>query len=452
MQELLRESFSTVSLELEIPPPSIKSVLSTAQIFADDGIKGPLDLKGDGLRRAVVFAILRTYVEFVAEQEFREAQKRAQQPVPADGNAPPVDEENQVKRKLPSYLLLFEEPELFLHPDAQRILFDALRVFSEKHHVVVTTHSPLFLGPEATATFVRLSKTKAEGVQKPFTQAKPVNITLAAKDAFQVICFENNNAAFFSKRIVLVEGDSDMIVFPHIARLLNPDWQCSKHSVAFARIQGKGNIRRYRSFFDTFGVRVFVIGDLDVLNEGFEHLDPDDELKALHQSLNNEISRVIAAAGQAPAPKAKAVKDARDKTALPKLWEKVREARAAVEKDSNLFPQFDAAVADFFAWEQKYQRREALEKTEDAALAIAKAKLLAALRRNGIFILEKGDIETYYPDGIVGSDKPSKAQNFCAIVTTKEQALGCCREVICPETNVKRPEFEFILGAIFKID
>lgn len=450
MQELLRESFATVSLELEIPPPSIKSVLSTAQIVADDGVKGPLDLKGDGLRRAVVFAILRTYVECVAEQEFREAKKQGPQPVPADGKAPLVDEEKQLKRKLPSYLLLFEEPELFLHPDAQRILFDALRVFSEKHHVVVTTHSPLFLGPEATATFVRLSKTKAEGVPKPFTNAKPVKITLAAKDAFQVICFENNNAAFFSKRVVLVEGDSDLIVFPHVARLLNQDWLCSKHSVSFARIQGKGNIRRYRSFFDAFGVRVFVIGDLDILNEGFEHLDPDDELKTLHHNLNNEISRVIATAGPAPSPKAKAIEEAHDRITLPKLWEKVREARAAVEKDPTLFQQLDATVIDFFAWEQKYQRREALEKADDGDLAAAKNNLLAALRRNGIFILEKGDIESYYPGAIAGGDKPSKAQSFCALVTTREKALECCREVTCPETGVRKSEFEFILGTIFE--
>lgn len=449
MQELLRESFSTVSLELEIPPPSIKSVLSTAQLLADDGIRGPLDLKGDGLRRAVVFAILRTYVEFVAEKEFREEKKLAEQ-VAAAGGAQPVAEENQINPKLPSYLLLFEEPELFLHPDAQRILFDALRVFSEKHHVVVTTHSPLFLGPEATATFVRLSKTKVEGVPKPFTQARPVNITLEAKDAFQIICFENNNAAFFSKRVVLVEGDSDMIVFPHVARLLNKDWQCSKHSVAFARIQGKGNIRRYRSFFDTFGVCVFVIGDLDILNEGFEHFDPNDELKTLHQDLNKEISRVIAAAGPAAAPNAKAVKDAHDRTALPKLWEKVREARCAADEDPTLFPQFDAAVADFFAWEQKYHRREALKKAEDAGLATAKAKLLAALRRNRIFILEKGDIESYYPAAVPNGDKPSKAQSFCTIVTTREKAVECCNEITCPETGAKKPEFEFILGSIFE--
>ncbi len=451
MQELLRESFASVSLELEIPPPSIKSVLSTAQLLADDGVKGPLDLKGDGLRRAVVFAILRTYVEFVAEKEFRDAKKLAEQAVETGGEAPPVNADNQANPKLPSYLLLFEEPELFLHPDAQRILFDALSVFSGKHHVVVTTHSPLFLGPQATATFVRLSKTKLDGVQKPYTQAKPVEITLAAKDAFQVICFENNNAAFFSKHVVLVEGDSDMIVFPHIARLLNADWQCSRHSLAFARIQGKGNIRRYRSFFGAFGVRVFVIGDLDIVNEGFEHLDPTDELKNLHQSLNNEISRVIAAAGPAPMPKSKAVDDAHERKFLRKLWEKVREARAGFEKDPNLYPALNAAVAEFFAWEQKHQRREALALAEDVALAAAKDKLLAALRRNGVFILERGDIESYYPAEIPNSlDKPSKAQRFCAIISTREKAVACCREITCPETGEKKPEFDFILGGIFE--
>lgn len=453
MQELLRESFATVSLELEIPPPSIKSVLSTAQLLADDGIKGPLDLKGDGLRRAVVFAILRTYVEFVAEQEYREAKKVAEQEAAAgaQGEAQPANgEAEQINPKLPSYLLLFEEPELFLHPDAQRILFDALRVFSDKHHVVVTTHSPLFLGPEATATFVRLSKTTAEGVPKPFTQARPVNITLGAKDAFQVICFENNNAAFFSRRVVLVEGDSDVIVFPHVARLLNSDWQCSKHSVAFARILGKGNIRRYRSFFETFGVRVFVIGDLDILNEGFEHLDPDEATKGLHQALNNEISRVVAAAGPPPAPNGKAVKDAHGKTSLRDLWDKVREARAAAEKDAAHFPQLEAAVAEFFAWEQKYQRREALEKADDAGLAAAKAKLLAALRSKDIFLLEKGDIESYYPEAVVGNDKPSKAQSFCAVVTTRDNAIACCRDITCPDTQATKPEFEFILGPVFE--
>jgi hypothetical protein len=185
----VRQSFANVDLEIEIPPPELKTVLSTARILADDGVRGPLELKGDGLRRAVVFSILRTYVDLVRKSAGT-----------AEGQ-PPSDR---------GYLLLFEEPELFLHPDAQKVLFDALGLFAAKNHVVVTTHSPLFLGPQSTATFVRLSKKSSLGVSKPFTHASPVDLMdVAPKDEFQIICYENNSAALFAKRIVLVEGDSD---------------------------------------------------------------------------------------------------------------------------------------------------------------------------------------------------------------------------------------------------
>lgn len=455
IQGYLQESFATVSVELEIPPPSIKSVLSTAQLLADDGIKGPLDFKGDGLRRAVVFSILRTYVQFAADHEKREADKSRAPAEAPEASASITTGSEDVTNEManaPQYLLLFEEPELFLHPDAQKILFEALRVFSSNHHVVVTTHSPLFLGPDATATFVRLSKTKTPSIAKPFTLAKHVNLTLDSKDSFQIICFENNNAAFFSKRVVLVEGDSDIIVFPHVASLLDREWQCSRHSVAFARIQGKGNIRRYRSFFKTFGVRVFVIGDLDVLNEGFEHLDPNSELKELHQNLNNQINRVVSSNGPVPAPNSKTLKQAHSKTSLQTLWENVRQARIAAEAEPSLFPQFDAAVTEFFQFETKSQRRDVLKSANDPGVHEAKAKLLAALRRFDIFILEKGDIESYYPVGVTGDDKPSKAQSFCRNVATREQVVQCCREISCPETSITKPELEIILGAIFSAD
>src|SRR5690606_27491976 len=56
IQRYVQESFARVKLEIEIPPPELRSVLSTARILADDGVRGPLELKGDGLRRAVVFS------------------------------------------------------------------------------------------------------------------------------------------------------------------------------------------------------------------------------------------------------------------------------------------------------------------------------------------------------------------------------------------------------------
>ena len=68
---------------------------------------------------------------------------------------------------------------------------------------------------------------------KPFTQVQPVDLSdMTAKDQFQIICFENNNAAFFADTVVLVEGDSDYLLMPHIARTLDPSWDVARSAVS----------------------------------------------------------------------------------------------------------------------------------------------------------------------------------------------------------------------------
>ncbi len=53
--------FGPVSLHLRIPLPELRAILGSAQIDLDDGVRGTPETKGDGLRRAVVFAIPRSY-------------------------------------------------------------------------------------------------------------------------------------------------------------------------------------------------------------------------------------------------------------------------------------------------------------------------------------------------------------------------------------------------------
>jgi hypothetical protein len=429
IQAYVRESFANVSLEIDIPPPDLKSVLSTARILADDGMKGPLELKGDGLRRAVVFAILRAYVEFA-----RAAAK--------DGGP-----ENAPER---GYLLLFEEPELFLHPDAQKILFDALGVFSKKNHVVVTTHSPLFLGPDATATFVRLSKTKEAGVPKPFTKACQVELSgISPRDEFQIICFENNNAAFFAKRIVLVEGDSDLIALPHIAETLAAEWNCRSCSVTFVRVSGKGSIARYRSFFARFEVPVFVIADLDTVDDGFEKLDPTERAQTLRSELIQKADAANVGAGIAAAVKADDIKAAQEKPEIWRLWHVVRAAKLAFDDDETKYPELEAAVDAFFAWEKKNVRRECIRKAEQADVQAAKLALIWELRKAGIFVLERGALDDYYPPAVTGFDKPSKALAFRNAFSKREQILPLSPQQTCPTTGTVRSEFEFIFSTIF---
>ncbi len=444
VEKYVRESFSDVALRITIPPPELKTVFSSARIYANDGVDGLIDSKGDGLRRAIVFSILRSYVELKAKlvPVVTPVEEAAQAAEPPQAQAEPAPA---------SYLLLFEEPELFLHPKAQHILFDALRVFAKEHHVLVTTHSPMFFGPGATETFVKLRRVSDASIApRPFTQVQPVDLSdMTAKDQFQIICYENNNAAFFADSVVLVEGDSDYLLMPHIAKTLDPSWDVTRVPVVFARITGKGNIRRYREFFTRFGVRVPVIADLDLLVNGFDHIAPDNAVKTARDTLLAKVDELIVP--DANGPSAKEAKDAHDSGELRGLWRRVKESQAKLTAGECTQAEHDAAVEAFFAWQRKSDRLAVLKTNSDAQMIQLKHALLEVLRTADVYVLERGAIEQYYPDTVTGVDKPSRAQDFCSKVATREAILACCGQQTVKHEGSETigNEFDLIFRGIF---
>jgi putative ATP-dependent endonuclease of OLD family len=444
VEKYVRESFADVAVRITIPPPELKSVFSSARIYANDGVDGLIDSKGDGLRRAIVFSILRSYVD-IKTRLGSASGPTAEAPTAADGARAPVTPARA------SYLLLFEEPELFLHPKAQHILFDSLRVFAKEHHVLVTTHSPMFFGPRATETFVKLRKSSDPAIaRKPFTLVQPVDLCdMSAKDQFQIICFENNNAAFFADTVVLIEGDSDYLLMPHIARTLDDSWDVAHVPIAFARMTGKGNIRRYRGFFTRFGIRVPVIADLDLLVSGFDHIAPDEALRTARNNLLVKVDELVVPDGAGPS--AKDSKDAHESGELRGLWRRVRERQIEVKSATCTQDEHDQAVEAFFAWQRKSDRLAVLTTSKDAQLLELKWRLLALLRAVDVYVLERGAIEQYYPDTIIGPDKPSRAQDFCRKVTTRDGILACCGEQQFESagTRASQKEFSLIFGGIF---
>ncbi|MGA2532722.1 MAG: ATP-dependent endonuclease [Candidatus Aminicenantales bacterium] len=431
VERFVQDSFKTVKLRITIPPPELKAVLSSALIYANDGVDGLIDSKGDGLRRAIVFAILRSYVELSKTGLI-------------------INEAAQTTAD-PRHLLLFEEPELYLHPKAQQVLFDALGTFSYKHPVVVTTHSPLFFGPQSTTTFIKMrKKTDAAVAPRPFGAADPIDLgDINTRDQFQIICYENNNIAFFAETVVLVEGDSDYIVLPHLAHVINPAWDSGQLPVRFARIGGKGNIRRYRQFFSRFQTRVLVVTDLDfLLGTEFGQIDPADDLKTQRDELLVAVDKVIDANGGAPEPNAEQVKDTHERGDLHALWKKARELQAKYKTGHASLEDVTKAVDEFFAWEKYWRRRETLRQCNDTLLSQKRA-LLAGLRGHGVCVLEKGTIENYYPAEITGESKPAKAQCFCNTVTSKEQALALCDTGHKGPRGADTSEFEAIFETVF---
>lgn len=282
----LKENFPLVKIELKVPPPELRTILNIAQIFVDDGSKDLIDNKGDGIKRSLTFALLQCYVQRL--------QRHGE-----DGAAAPR----------PPLMFLFEEPELYLHPRSQRILFSTLERISREFQVVVTTHSPLFFAPGATASFVRVAKEAAD--PKPVGRLRAVNFELdaASADVFRMARFENADAAFFSKRVVLFEGESDDSFFKHIAKLMDPDWDFEAKNVAMVRVSGKGNFTRFRRFFEAFGIDVRLVADLDAFFEGYQHLGAGADVTEPRAAAIQYADDRIRALNVAAEPAARQIKD-----------------------------------------------------------------------------------------------------------------------------------------------
>ncbi len=384
---LLSETFSSVTLQLRIPPPDFRTILSNAQIRVNDGVDGNIESKGDGLKRAVVFSILRTWVELSAEKSSKVEVDDS------DGNViesllgiPEESVQSQKSTQTP-YLLLFEEPELYLHPKAQGVLFEALRKFSELHHVMITTHSPSFFGPRATETFVKISKVSDNAVAPiPFTKAQTISLSeISTKQQFQLICYENNSAAFFAKTVVLVEGICDEIVLSHLGRLLDPQWDCSKHPVAIAQIGGKSAIGLYRKFFVRFDIRVAVVADLDVIIRGFEHLDAGSSAGDLRSKLMQYLTKCIEINNIKV--NSEGLKEAKKSATVRLSWDKLKQEWDALQSDERNREAFMQAAEAFMAWEANDEKLRLLKEASDPNIKSQKDALLQALRDVGVFVL-----------------------------------------------------------------
>lgn len=421
IQRNLDETFKNIEIELQIPPPDIKTILSSASIYANDGVRGPIDNKGDGVKRAITFSILKSYVQLSQNKDWRK----------------PKDVNKTTKEK---FIFLFEEPELYLHPKAQDTLFDALTRIVDEHQILVTTHSPHFFSHNNTKTFIKI--VKEYKTPAPISRCITINLdNISERDKFQIISFESANAAFFSNKIVLVEGDSEAIILPHISYLLDPYKNLKSQNVALVRVAGKGSFKRYKEFFDKFSVPVSIFADLDVIVRDFDKVDPSPEVLKIRKELLAIIDKIIDDENKKESPNPRLLKEALQKERARKLYDSIKEARSNGDNEKVI-----SLLEELFIFEKTEPQMEVLKDHTYTDVLNKKRQLLAELRKNGVFILERGAIESYYPEGIGGQDKPTKAQTFCRTITTREQVLGISDEL--PDMEGKT-EMEVIFEHIF---
>ncbi|MGW5092680.1 ATP-dependent nuclease [Streptomyces coelicoflavus] len=340
-------------------------------------------------------------------------------------------------------LLLFEEPEVFLRPRAQRKLFEALTVFSNYNDVLVSTHSSAFYSPGATGTFVKV--VKDHELNPPTSRTRVVDLSdMDARDQFEIITHENNETAFFASSVLFVEGPSDHFLVPHLARTLSPQWDFDKHGAAIAKMEGKGSIARYRNFFRRFEMKVAVLADLDAVLDGFDKLGASREC---HELRDRVVARVNLLAEEEDAEaSSNTLKSLRTSGTARDLWQQAQLKREEHAQGLCEWEELDAAVTAFFSRSTTGTARRIFEEAKDLELKKVKLELLTMLRKEDIYVWERGAIEAYYPplETNQSNNKNDRARQFCERYTTADDIRGLPAfkdTVIC--------EFDLIFEAFF---
>jgi putative ATP-dependent endonuclease of OLD family len=180
-------------------------------------------------------------------------------------------------------LIFIDEPELFLHPQAQRNFYKILRELSENDtQVFYTTHSPEFLSGGYFNEIFLVRKNPDKGTQLYFADVdkfiKDLKIRKGVDSSNAELLLHYRNAydntgdsqkaneAFFARKVILVEGSSESLILPYFFELAEFDY--IREGITIVRTGSKKELDRFFRLYSEFGIPCYVIFDGDKQLEG----------------------------------------------------------------------------------------------------------------------------------------------------------------------------------------
>lgn len=160
-------------------------------------------------------------------------------------------------------ILLIEEPEAFLHPNAIREARDALYAIAdlENWQVMTTTHSPMFIDlTKDHTTIIRIEKDDhTNRVVKTFSTEK-AGFNANDKENLKMMNYCNPyiNEFFFAKQTLLVEGETEYSVVRSLIQNQKVD-----PNLHILNCIGKGNIVTVSKILNHFSVPYSILHDSD---------------------------------------------------------------------------------------------------------------------------------------------------------------------------------------------
>ncbi|MBI4199406.1 MAG: ATP-dependent endonuclease [Chloroflexi bacterium] len=241
LTEYTSEGFRDTRVRLKVDFPEAKELLATVSVLVrEGGVETGLSFKGHGLQRVFYLSLLRALAD-----QIRSSATATVRP----------------------FLLLFEEPELFLHPYAQQLMTAALKTIATQGQVVITTHSPLLVVPDSFSELCIISKETDGASGKTVTRCLSTGKRLpiaGERELLTLLNLQRSCTFLFSDRVLLVEGAGDQhLVTAMLVKLTGK--HPSECGLGVVEVEGKDRLPTYKALLESIGLRVFGLVDLDFL-------------------------------------------------------------------------------------------------------------------------------------------------------------------------------------------
>ncbi|MBN1332066.1 AAA family ATPase [Candidatus Dojkabacteria bacterium] len=238
------ENWNT-TIDVEVTPPNVDEIFRMGtSVWVNDGVRTDISRKGQGLQRALIFALIRTLAKVLKEE--RQATPGGETPS---------------RQASKSAYYIFEEPELYLHPQAQRELYDSLvELSTAENQIILCTHSSSFLSLEKYKSICIVRKSSlAEGTIA--FQCTENLFSDNQKQAFNMAYWINPDRSelFFAKKVLLVEGATDKTIIPYLADYLN----VFRYDYTVIDCGSKTAMPSYIQLLNKFSVPYIVVYDRD---------------------------------------------------------------------------------------------------------------------------------------------------------------------------------------------
>ncbi len=185
-------------------------------------------------------------------------------------------------------VLAIEEPEIYLYPQAQRQLYSNFigMAYPESGsqdgtQIIYTTHNPNFVDATRANEVEILQKSASRGTCL-LPKSEYVTSERSEQDRFKTYAHFNTerNEIFFAKKVLLVEGDSDKIMW---STLLGEKWEIliNKEGISIIECGGKTGVLYFIGVCRFMGIDYFAIWDAD---------NGDDEVNDRHGLFSATIS------------------------------------------------------------------------------------------------------------------------------------------------------------------